>query len=107
VRWWSRLHRLHHSFSDSEVDPYGPNLGFWYSHILWIFHKKDRKEALSKINLSDIDADPIARWLSNNYRWLSLFLAFGVPMIFLKIKSKLIFTGDVWRECLPGIRHGL
>jgi len=93
IRWWCRLHRLHHSFSDSDIDPYGPNLGFWCSHILWIFHKKDRKEALSKVNISDIEADPVARWQSNNYVWLSLFLAFGMPLILFEDKIQAYFYG--------------
>jgi len=93
VRWWCRLHRLHHSFSDSEIDPYGPNKGFWYSHILWIFHKKDRTDALKKVNIADIEADPIARWQSNNYKWLSLFLAFGLPMIIFQDKIQAYFYG--------------
>jgi len=93
IRWWCRLHRLHHSFSDSDIDPYGPNKGFWYSHMLWIFHKLDRKDALSKINISDIEADPVARWQSNNYRWLSLFLAFGVPMLVFEDKIQAYFYG--------------
>eukprot|EP00698_Gefionella_okellyi_P005574 TRINITY_DN15076_c0_g1_i1.p1 TRINITY_DN15076_c0_g1~~TRINITY_DN15076_c0_g1_i1.p1 ORF type:complete len:377 (-),score=41.47 TRINITY_DN15076_c0_g1_i1:116-1246(-) len=93
IRWWSRLHRLHHSFPDTDKDPYGPNLGFWYSHMLWIFHDKDRKQALSKINIADIDADPIARWQSNNYRWLSLAVAFGVPMLLCR---------DFWQAYLFG-----
>jgi len=93
IRWWCRLHRLHHSFSDSEIDPYGPNKGFWYSHMLWIFHKKDRKEAFTKVNLSDIEADPIASWQSNNYRWLSLFLAFGMPLIVFEDKIQAYFYG--------------
>jgi len=93
VRWWCRLHRLHHSFSDSEIDPYGPNKGFWYSHMLWIFDNKDRKEAFKKVNISDIEADPIARWQSNNYRWLSLFLAFGLPLIIFEDKIQAYFYG--------------
>jgi len=100
VRWWCRLHRLHHSFSDSEIDPYGPNKGFWYSHILWIFHKKDRTDALKKVNIADIEADPIARWQSNNYVWLSLFLAFGLPMIIFEDKIQAYFYGGCFARVL-------
>jgi len=93
IRWWCRLHRLHHSFSDTEVDPYGPNKGFWYSHILWIFHGKDRKVELAKVNIADIEADPIARWISQNYTWFSLFMAFGLPMIIFQDKMQAYFYG--------------
>jgi len=93
IRWWCRLHRLHHSFSDTEVDPYGPNKGFWYSHILWIFHKKDRKIELSKVNIADIEADPVAKWLSQNYTWFSLLVAFGLPLLIFSDKAQAILYG--------------
>jgi len=75
------------------VDPYGPNKGFWYSHILWIFDKKDRKIELSKISMSDIEADPIAKWLSVNYTWFSLFAAYGLPLLIFSDKAQAIFYG--------------
>jgi len=93
IRWWSRLHRLHHSFPDTDIDPYGPNKGFWYSHILWIFHRIDRKKELAKINVSDIEADPVARWISQNYTWFSLLMAFGLPMIIFPDKWQAYFYG--------------
>jgi len=93
IRWWCRLHRLHHSFSDTDIDPYGPNHGFWYSHMWWIFHKRDRKVELSKVNISDIEADPIALWLSKNYVWFSLFVAFVFPMLVFEDKVQAYFYG--------------
>jgi len=93
IRWWCRLHRLHHSFSDTEIDPYGPNKGFWYSHVLWIFHKKDRKNSLARVNIADIEADPIAKFLSDNYKWISLFLAFILPLIVFEDKIQAYFYG--------------
>ena len=35
---WSADHRKHHSFTDTSKDPYNAKLGFWWSHVLWIFY---------------------------------------------------------------------
>ena len=43
---WSYEHRMHHARVDTDDDPYSIKKGFWYAHILWIFHKSrpiDRK----------------------------------------------------------------
>jgi stearoyl-CoA desaturase (delta-9 desaturase) len=35
---WSSDHRTHHSYCDTEKDPYNVKLGFLWSHIMWIFY---------------------------------------------------------------------
>ncbi len=34
---WVRLHRAHHTFSDTEKDPHPQYLGFLFGHMLWPF----------------------------------------------------------------------
>jgi stearoyl-CoA desaturase (delta-9 desaturase) len=36
---WSYDHRMHHSYIDTDRDPYNIKRGFWYAHMLWLFHK--------------------------------------------------------------------
>lgn len=36
---WSHDHRKHHQFVDTNDDPYSIKKGFWYAHVLWLFHK--------------------------------------------------------------------
>jgi stearoyl-CoA desaturase (delta-9 desaturase) len=38
---WAGLHRHHHRVSDTEIDLHSPIRGFLWSHILWIFAKRD------------------------------------------------------------------
>lgn len=40
---WSRDHRLHHKFSDTELDPHSISRGFFFSHIGWLLVKKNPK----------------------------------------------------------------
>ena len=41
VLFWAATHRRHHSHSDTDQDPHGPNqpgfAGFWRAHVGWLF----------------------------------------------------------------------
>lgn len=37
---WSRDHRLHHKFSDTELDPHSMTRGFFFSHVGWLLVEK-------------------------------------------------------------------
>ncbi len=42
VLWWSNHHRLHHLYSDTELDAHSPRQkGFFYSHVGWIFDRSN------------------------------------------------------------------
>jgi len=44
---WSSDHRKHHQHTDTPKDPYNAKLGFWWSHILWIFFAKKQDSQAS------------------------------------------------------------
>lgn len=60
---WAINHRLHHAYSETNVDPHNSTRGFFYSHIGWLLLKKhpDRVEAEKKVDASDLWADPLVR----------------------------------------------
>ncbi|EUC54182.1 delta 9-fatty acid desaturase, partial [Rhizoctonia solani AG-3 Rhs1AP] len=33
IKWWSRGHRAHHRYTDTELDPYNAHWGFFWSHV--------------------------------------------------------------------------
>lgn len=37
---WSRDHRVHHKFSETNADPHNANRGFFFSHMGWLLLKK-------------------------------------------------------------------
>jgi stearoyl-CoA desaturase (delta-9 desaturase) len=50
VLWWAAKHRHHHLFSDTETDIHSPrHKGFLYSHVGWIFDRKNESTDLVKI----------------------------------------------------------
>jgi stearoyl-CoA desaturase (delta-9 desaturase) len=78
---WARDHRLHHLYSDTDADPHDANLGFWYSHVTWLFWKKNKAvlEAGAKINMADLKADPIVMFQKRADPFWNLFWCFGLP----------------------------
>lgn len=71
IRWWVVRHRLHHSFTDTDNDPYNARQGFWFSHMGWIFAKAHYSK-MHLIDLSDLDADWVVRFQHRYYVPLAL-----------------------------------
>ncbi|KAJ7935091.1 delta 9-fatty acid desaturase protein [Mycena leptocephala] len=67
IKWWSRGHRAHHRYTDTELDPYNANEGFWHTHMGWMLFKPRRK--------------PVVRWQHKYYIPLLLLMCFVVPTI--------------------------
>ena len=72
---WVGLHRHHHSFSDQEVDHHNSGLGFWWSHMQWMFHEVPAKKEIERFT-KDINQDPV--YLFFNKYFLPVQIALGV-----------------------------
>ena len=79
ILWWSSAHRTHHQYVDRDWDPYSIKRGFWWAHILWIFHKHDAPDVEG--NASDLLANPIVRWQDRWYKVLVIAVGFGLPTL--------------------------
>ncbi len=63
---WSYEHRIHHAYVDTDRDPYSIKKGFWYAHIMWLFHKPSPIE--NKV-VSDLLRNKFVMFQHNYYRW--------------------------------------
>ena len=79
IKWWSRGHRAHHRYTDTDLDPYNAHKGFLYSHIGWMILKPRRKPGVADV--SDLAKNPVVRWQHRNYLSLLLLMGFAVPTI--------------------------
>ena len=86
IIWWSRLHRLHHNKSDTKNDPYGPQKGFLYSHILWIFENRNLPK-LKNIKIDDLLNDSIVKFQHKYYVLMSLSCSIFLPLIIYKFQN--------------------
>ncbi|KAI0242549.1 stearoyl-CoA 9-desaturase [Massospora cicadina] len=80
ILWWSRDHRVHHRFTDTEKDPYNANRGLIWSHIGWMIFKKDSTK-LGRAEVDDLEADPIVMFQHHFYVPLALLMGFIFPTL--------------------------
>jgi len=81
---WSRDHRCHHKWTDTDADPHNVNRGFFFSHVGWLLQKKHPKitEMGKKLDLSDLFADPVLRFQRKFYLPLVALCCFLFPTAF-------------------------
>ena len=58
---WSRDHRLHHKYSETDADPHNALRGFFFSHCGWLMVRKhpEVKEKGKQIDMTDLLSDPV------------------------------------------------
>ncbi|KAG6868642.1 hypothetical protein C0993_012686 [Termitomyces sp. T159_Od127] len=77
IKWWSRGHRAHHRYTDTDLDPYNAHKGFLWSHMGWMLVKPRRKPGVADV--SDLSKNTVVRWQHRNYLNLILLMGFVVP----------------------------
>ncbi|HSR67704.1 MAG TPA: acyl-CoA desaturase, partial [Acidobacteriota bacterium] len=61
---WAHDHRLHHRHVDTDKDPYQTKDGFWHSHLLWMFQKR---ESFDPGLVSDLAKNPMVSFQDRHY----------------------------------------
>jgi stearoyl-CoA desaturase (delta-9 desaturase) len=74
---WAADHRLHHSHTDDDRDPYNIQKGFWWAHMGWIFFQVEKP---SPTVVRDLYEDPLVVWQGRWYVPLGIAVAFGIPL---------------------------
>jgi stearoyl-CoA desaturase (delta-9 desaturase) len=80
ILWWSSAHRVHHKYADRDWDPYNIRRGFWWAHIVWIFHKNPKTDT-TFANSPDLLANPIVMWQHRWHKVLLIVVGFGLPTL--------------------------
>ena len=79
IKWWSRGHRAHHRYTDTDLDPYNAHKGLWWSHVGWMLVKPRRKPGVADV--SDLSKNEVVRWQHRWYLYLIIFFGFVFPML--------------------------
>ncbi|OXU32084.1 hypothetical protein TSAR_007841 [Trichomalopsis sarcophagae] len=80
---WIRDHRTHHKFTETAADPHDANRGFFFSHVGWLMMKRHPavKKYGSKVDMSDIEADPVIQFFDRYYEPIMMSLTFVIPTL--------------------------
>jgi stearoyl-CoA desaturase (delta-9 desaturase) len=80
IQWWSRGHRAHHSYTDTDKDPYSVNKGILYAHFGWMLLKQDPKR-IGRSDVTDLNDDPVVMWQHKHYIKVVLTMGLLLPML--------------------------
>ncbi|MEL7036764.1 MAG: fatty acid desaturase [Cyanobacteria bacterium J06592_8] len=75
---WVAAHRRHHAHTeDNELDPYSAGRGFWWSHMGWLFYKREQvfNYQVYRKYAPDLDRQVFYRWLNRCHLLLQIPLA--------------------------------
>lgn len=80
---WSRDHRLHHKFSDTDFDPHTIKRGFFFAHVGWLLEKKSQRmiDEGRNINMDDLLADSVVMFQKRHQYVLSSIMCFLLPTL--------------------------
>jgi stearoyl-CoA desaturase (Delta-9 desaturase) len=79
AHWWTRGHRAHHRFTDTDLDPYSAHKGVFHSHIGWLLFKPRRSPGV--VDMSDLDRDASVQWQGRHLLALNIIMGFLLPVL--------------------------
>ncbi|KAJ8674810.1 hypothetical protein QAD02_010596 [Eretmocerus hayati] len=80
---WIRDHRTHHKFTETKADPHDSTRGFFFSHVGWLMMKRHPAVIKygKKIDMSDIEADPVIQYFDKWYELKMTLMCFIIPTL--------------------------
>ena len=79
VQWWTRGHRAHHRYTDTDLDPYSAHKGIFHSHIGWLLFLPRRSPGF--VDTTDLARDESVQWQHRNLLALNIIVAFVIPIL--------------------------
>jgi len=78
---WSKDHRVHHKYAETDHDPHDATRGFFYAHVGWLLLKKSDKvkEAGKKLDFQDLYDDKIVMFQDKCDPWIQMLMCFVLP----------------------------
>ncbi|KAG0283264.1 hypothetical protein BGZ96_012365 [Linnemannia gamsii] len=78
IKWWSRGHRAHHRWTDTEKDPYSAHRGMFFAHIGWMLVKRPGWK-IGHADVDDLNKSKLVVWQHNNYPALIVLMGLIFP----------------------------
>lgn len=80
---WSRDHRVHHKYSETDADPHNIKRGFFFAHMGWLCCRKhpEVREKGAAIDMSDLESNPVVMFQHRHFWWLAILFTVLVPIM--------------------------
>lgn len=80
IYWWSRGHRAHHRWTDTDKDPYSAHRGFFFSHFGWMLVNRP-KNRIGYADVADLKSEPVVAFQHKYYPYFALAFGFILPTL--------------------------
>ncbi|KAL7015412.1 hypothetical protein ACKWTF_016442 [Chironomus riparius] len=79
---WSRDHRVHHKYTDTNADPHNVRRGFFFSHMGWLLCKKhpDVFKFGSRVSMADLEGDKYVMFQHRHFLPIMLVASLVIPV---------------------------
>lgn len=64
--WWATIHRTHHKFTDTALDPHSPDFGWFNAQYGWLLREKYADHVSPALQSKDLLKDPVYRFLEQD-----------------------------------------
>ena len=80
---WTRDHRLHHKYSETDADPHNAKRGFFFAHVGWLLMLKHPQVLIKgrNIDINDLRHDPVVMFQDRFYLPLTFLFSVLIPSI--------------------------
>ena len=84
--WWATIHRAHHRYVDTPLDPHSPRYGLHNAHFGWLTHRSYASHIDPGTQSKDLIDDPMYRFLEQGGKWwrahtMAFVLSLGFRLI--------------------------
>ncbi|MBX9772423.1 MAG: fatty acid desaturase [Candidatus Obscuribacterales bacterium] len=101
--WWATIHRAHHKYTDTALDPHSPRYGLQKAHNGWIKRRKYEDHIDPQTQSKDLVEDPLYKFLDRGGDWGKAHkTAFSIGILFRVVL--LVMFG--WQIALASILAG-
>jgi len=102
--WWATIHRAHHRYVDTPLDPHSPRYGLQNAHYGWLMHQGYPAHLDPLTQSKDIVNDPLYKFLEQGGDWhRAHVVAFCIGMSFRLV----ILALFGWQTALGSILAGV
>lgn len=101
--WWATIHRAHHKYTDTELDPHSPRYGLQQAHNGWIKRRNYQSHIDPNTQAKDLVDDPLYKFLDRGGDWSKAHKTAAFIGILFRVVLLALFG---WQIALASILAG-
>jgi stearoyl-CoA desaturase (delta-9 desaturase) len=102
--WWATIHRAHHRYVDTPLDPHAPKYGLFNAHFGWLMKTGYSEHVNPQAQAKDLINDPVYKFLEQGGDWHRAHrIAFAIGLAF----RLLILVTFGWVPALASLLAGV